>query len=451
MFGTAEDKKPDLFCISLSNESDRLLPLYIAISQICSVVNSYTGSDHIDIDSPTLEVIEDEGLSAYQYRGAHKRYLTNNAFMHHIFESIYGGTEPLHTKTSPFSLIGTPETPFKALNKTYSLDPFLFGLSIVTKQNYESLVSLLSRLFFGLDSYHYDIDRRRVTRNPEKRHFINKEKRFCSDNKVLFDLFSSLFSKPGAPDMNSDSYLRIVSRISCNKTEKYLNLDTANMVTAATAKQRDYIDHDLKIASDRKEIFTWFLTLFKGDEAIESKTAQVLRIIPLLLEGKRHRFVLLETGTFATEKEAEACKYWEEEHRICSNDEDLFISYKAFLERIEKGVPGPEGGSPIKKTSPTKERHRKVTKAIREKVWRVYHGASMDGLCYCCGKEITYSDWECAHVKAFALGGEDTVENLRTTCFHCNRSMGTMDLYEYIRVERLKGPFSKLSSAKEEI
>jgi len=71
--------------------------------------------------------------------------------------------------------------------------------------------------------------------------------------------------------------------------------------------------------------------------------------------------------------------------------------------------------------------------ALREAVWIKYNGDRARGYCYVCEvAEITaFRNTEYGHVIPVALGGQDTIENLRPICSSCNRSMGTMNLEEY--------------------
>lgn len=54
--------------------------------------------------------------------------------------------------------------------------------------------------------------------------------------------------------------------------------------------------------------------------------------------------------------------------------------------------------------------------------------------CYtCCGATITARQFECGHIIAKANGGLTRLYNLRPICNDCNRSMDTMNMFDYIR------------------
>lgn len=73
-----------------------------------------------------------------------------------------------------------------------------------------------------------------------------------------------------------------------------------------------------------------------------------------------------------------------------------------------------------------------IPAVIRQQVWKKHTPNIVDdGVCYVCDNPLKYTDMECGHIIARALGGEDTKENLMPICKMCNRDMGIMNLYDY--------------------
>ncbi len=69
---------------------------------------------------------------------------------------------------------------------------------------------------------------------------------------------------------------------------------------------------------------------------------------------------------------------------------------------------------------------------VREQVWKKCNPNTGDlGVCYTCCNDLYFRDMECGHVKAHALGGDISVDNLMPVCKSCNKDMGIMDLHEY--------------------
>lgn len=85
----------------------------------------------------------------------------------------------------------------------------------------------------------------------------------------------------------------------------------------------------------------------------------------------------------------------------------------------------------------------KIPSSIRDAVWEKYHGKNEMGVCYCCGHFLYRDSWHAAHVHSEAKGGKVIIENLRTSCQHCNLSCGDQNLYAYIRDKELDGPGKK--------
>lgn len=74
-----------------------------------------------------------------------------------------------------------------------------------------------------------------------------------------------------------------------------------------------------------------------------------------------------------------------------------------------------------------------IPKALRNKVWTFYSGEQFRGNCFCCNQEISIQQFECGHIIPSSKDGPTTLINLRPICEACNRSMGAMDMRDYIR------------------
>ena len=69
---------------------------------------------------------------------------------------------------------------------------------------------------------------------------------------------------------------------------------------------------------------------------------------------------------------------------------------------------------------------------VREQVWKKCNRNTSDlGICFTCCNDLYFRDMQCGHVKAHALGGDTTLENLMPVCKSCNNDMGVMNLFEY--------------------
>jgi hypothetical protein len=91
------------------------------------------------------------------------------------------------------------------------------------------------------------------------------------------------------------------------------------------------------------------------------------------------------------------------------------------------------------KATSNKATKKGVPKTIRNQVWRKYCGDSLDSKCFCCDQSLSYECWEAGHVTSEANGGHTTVENLRPICLSCNRSMGKIHMFEFMKRHKLSG------------
>src|SRR5207253_4832945 len=77
---------------------------------------------------------------------------------------------------------------------------------------------------------------------------------------------------------------------------------------------------------------------------------------------------------------------------------------------------------------------KKIPSTVRNAVWIKYIGKVYEGTCFCCGLEtITKSNYECGHIISRKNGGEVHLDNLRPICSLCNKSMGTENMFEFIK------------------
>jgi len=76
---------------------------------------------------------------------------------------------------------------------------------------------------------------------------------------------------------------------------------------------------------------------------------------------------------------------------------------------------------------------KKITRKIRNSVWKKEFNTSLEGKCPIknCLTTLTFKNFACGHITAEANGGENTVDNLRPICNSCNSSMGTTNWENY--------------------
>lgn len=75
-----------------------------------------------------------------------------------------------------------------------------------------------------------------------------------------------------------------------------------------------------------------------------------------------------------------------------------------------------------------------IPSALRHEAWKRYiSDLYLKGKCFCCRtSEIEVTNFDCGHIISRKNGGPVTLENLRSICGQCNKSMGTNDMDEFI-------------------
>ena len=74
---------------------------------------------------------------------------------------------------------------------------------------------------------------------------------------------------------------------------------------------------------------------------------------------------------------------------------------------------------------------KSIPKSLKIELWKNNFGEMFEGSCYVCKSKILRDEFEAGHVIASINGGEDKIDNLRTICKACNRSMGTQNLNKF--------------------
>ena len=88
-----------------------------------------------------------------------------------------------------------------------------------------------------------------------------------------------------------------------------------------------------------------------------------------------------------------------------------------------------------------KVKSRMISRPLRRAVWNKYVGEHVGSrLCFCCELSVVSQlTFEVGHVVSVLEGGTMTAENLRPICSSCNRSMGSMNMIRFVKIQGLKG------------
>lgn len=76
-----------------------------------------------------------------------------------------------------------------------------------------------------------------------------------------------------------------------------------------------------------------------------------------------------------------------------------------------------------------------IAQSLRTAVWNKYIGKRyIKYYCFAgCGNIIRRNNFQCGHIQAESVGGPTNIENLRPICKTCNCSMGTENMFSYMK------------------
>lgn len=76
-----------------------------------------------------------------------------------------------------------------------------------------------------------------------------------------------------------------------------------------------------------------------------------------------------------------------------------------------------------------------LTNTMRFACWNEYIGMDKGSSnCWCCNRSKIYQQqFQAGHIKAKAVGGKNTVKNLRPICSKCNQEMGTKNMLQFMK------------------
>lgn len=75
----------------------------------------------------------------------------------------------------------------------------------------------------------------------------------------------------------------------------------------------------------------------------------------------------------------------------------------------------------------------KISQSLRQQVWTKFANNKLEIKCICCSLNIINAfTFECGHILASSKGGECNINNLVPICSLCNKSMGNINMIEFI-------------------
>lgn len=172
-------------------------------------------------------------------------------------------------------------------------------------------------------------------------------------------------------------------KITENKEDSYINLDSGRKVSAKTAAEKPLICDSLKFCGSDAQIFKSVCMQLSENKIIKNSQ------LPKESKNLANDFIKIEDNSEKTKR----------------------VSYK--------------------------KEH--IPQAVRAQVWKNYTDKVQD-VCFCCRTTIIDSfNFHAGHIIAEACGGETTKDNLRPICQSCNLSMGKQNMFEFMKIHKMDG------------
>lgn len=241
------------------------------------------------------------------------------------------------------------------------------------------------------------------------------------------------------PKCKKYSLIDLVNLICTFKPKELSEKEILNMISECPENKVLSLDLMLYVSKRAPYKYSSSLGVISNDELIFEYIHNVLfsRDSSYLSIKKRDNYYLcIDTGKDVPESKIKDYKIVNRDHHLVSNSEETIMYTVKILSRGKKedNLDPSDFLDIVDKEEKVKPKRKAIPKAIRNQLWKKHFGDNIKGVCYCCKSEIdALTHFEAGHIIASAKGGTDSVDNLRPVCMSCNRSMGTMNMDEYIK------------------
>ena len=263
---------------------------------------------------------------------------------------------------------------------------------------------------------------------------------YIIDGQHRLDMASTLWKEHTVDDFLVFNYYKLKTEGEALEIFRELNKDSV--------KNQFYIDMDIflriKINSFKREMNTIHKDMFSKRKTIKGKRYCLEEVCDRLTEigffdeadtGEEIYMLLMEYNKLFIEK-YDYSKYLLIFERIFYKDEikciesNFVVSLKNtnFFDFVLKY-------GTIEPVHTLKFKRKRITKIVRDKVWKKEYGTALSGKCPIpnCLNVIEYNNkFHCGHIISALNGGENTVQNLRPICEACNLAMGSTNWDEYV-------------------
>jgi 5-methylcytosine-specific restriction endonuclease McrA len=321
----------------------------------------------------------------------------------------------------------------------YKLTKYDFNMFI--DPNYSNVNTLTKYLVYHIKGIVKGIDKGKV--DP-----FTIIQKFSDNDIIQADLFLAA-GKIWRTD-KVDPYISLIETLVCFKLPKYSHKALLKSISTCPPKKVFSLDFGLiidegipvnhknpviPVISENIVIYLYICEMLFG---IAPDDLFDWLMIDMFKGVKERKYLCIDNGQFFKDDKAKGYPHIDEKNRLVSSKNDIInYSGKIIARYIKENSvicidkdSGGESSNVKRKEGPRKA----IPKPVRNQVWKHHFGDKMKGKCYCCKTKIgALESWEAGHVIAHVHGGSDTADNLRPICSTCNKSMGAMNMDDFVK------------------
>lgn len=258
---------------------------------------------------------------------------------------------------------------------------------------------------------------------------INSDYRIITPSKDITELIIELFNEYGIDDESISKYdKKLPTPIATTRMKL-----RSSVVKIAPIKEPKYVP-DL---TDKYAIARQIVKLTVEDK--DKWNDRIDKVISLVNNQLDH--LDLDTGRPNNWNTARKKAHHNEEQKLCNSNNritpDNFKEACSLMAKLRDIIPIEQRD--FKASPPRIHIDRKViSEEDKEYLFKL-----SQGICYCCGTNVSREHGKLGHIISHHFGGTETRDNIRYVCNTCNTNMGTADMYEYIIHNKLNSQHLK--------
>lgn len=288
-----------------------------------------------------------------------------------------------------------------------------------------SFTEALDTLSRDISSSFYNLDTQQF--GPPTKYY-DEHYRYCCDNRELFNSFNSYINTLHTKtESRYAKFIKLFEAVPYSICKQYFisHIDAKPMKFRICEDLGDnvllYLINHVQIPNKEESVYescssTNDLLLLRCMLHSKNNTMMLINIydnkscrIDEIIRCNDTDFVVTNTVSKFKKLNSDKNNLEDEINRSCIRGENVDILHRKLDEIISNLKEYPNY-----KRTPIKIKTRTLVRSMS------------DGTCYVCHCRL--ERWHCGHLKSYANGGHDTVDNLKTLCMNCNFKIGSNNI-----------------------